>query len=474
MRTTLALLFATFALSGCAAAALELGLEEAGIGAVAEEGAAGAAFAPSEVILSENLADTVESSVRSGTRQGELSNAFYRLTNGGQQAGRFTISSDGGISAAGERLATLDANGRVLVQGQEVGFVSGEHPWLYEYLRDGTTRPIGVLEGFTAQNGVQVASQADGAFVRVLRPGAAVDVVGIADGRYLLRLTDGEDVWVDAHALQALSLLAIPQFLAGCPNDDRQGAVMRKSGELVRFAHCEKRDGAYVLSGADGQTIIDQYDVNAILVGDQVPGVPGDDAGQTIVSDAQATASLLGTAPGQPTVDALGQSPDLPALEQVRYGQRSEQAIDALRENLAATGMSVWSQAPRQTPWLSQRPPEQFARADDGRQSGTSPADRPYEARQDPWRGRAPDQTAPSARNDDAMRRTDAAGPRPFSEPPRDRSFRGAEQQPYYAPREGPQRQQTLQRPPQFMQRQPQMQYRSAPPMVGRGGPGRR
>jgi hypothetical protein len=305
-------------------------LADAGIGeAAAGEAAAGAgaseaAFASADVGVSEDLVVEVEDGLHSGTRQGALSNLFEKWTDGGRRIGRFSIDRSGIISAGGQNMAFLDQSGRIMAQGSQIGFIDADTVRVQEVLNDGTHRPIGILEGFVRSNGVEITSQADGTLVRVLRPNVAVDVIGFRQGQYLIRLAGGETFAIAPEAVAAIALLGLHQFVvAGCPDNDREGAVVRTSGEMVRFKRCEKRDGAYVLATDDGDAIVDAYDVKGVLSGDGIPGVRGDDARQKLIDDAQATASAVGTQPGEPAVQILGHGPAVPALEQVRYGMRA-------------------------------------------------------------------------------------------------------------------------------------------------------
>ncbi len=150
-----------------------------------------------------------------------------------------------------------------------------------------------------------------------------VDVIGFRQGQYLIRLAGGEIFAIPPEAVAAIALLGLHQLVAGCPQNDREGAVVRNSGEMVRFRHCEQRDGVYVLVTDDGDAMIDAYDVKGVLSGDGIPGVQGDDARRKLIEDAQATASAVGAQPGQPAVEILSRGPAVPALEQVRYGVRA-------------------------------------------------------------------------------------------------------------------------------------------------------
>ncbi len=177
LSTILVLAAASMMLSGCAL--LDLGaLAEAGVGeAAAGEAAAGAgasageaAFASAEVGVSEDVVVDVEDGLRSGTRQGALSNLFDKWTEGGRRVGRFSIDRSGIISAGGQNMAYLNSSGNIMAQGSRIGFIDGDTVRVQEVLKDGTHQPVGILEGFVRSNGVEITSQVDGTLVRVLRP----------------------------------------------------------------------------------------------------------------------------------------------------------------------------------------------------------------------------------------------------------------------------------------------------------------
>jgi hypothetical protein len=423
MRTIALVIVATFALSGCAALVEVAALDEAGVGATAAEGAGGT-FAATNVALSDSLSEDVTGGLNSGTREGALSNAFSDLTDGGQRPAQLNLSSQGTISARGQPVASLDSAGNITASGKKIGFVNAEDTRLYEYLSDGSEKPVAVLRGFVRQNGVELISQTDGTVVRIMRSDVVLDVIGIRDGQYLVRLADGEEGLVASGAVDTLALLGLTQLIAGCPDDNHEGAVVRRSGEVVRFKDCKKQDGAFVLSADGADTIIDSYDVVTVLTGGGIPGVQGDGADQRLVTYAQSAAVAAGMNPGEQAMNFLATTPYIPALEQARYQPGQTNPFVERRQMTDAPQFEARAERPQD------RPDEPFQRQDRRQDMGSQA----FQARQDFARPVPPGPVAgrpafftqqprmPMQRPGGYMVRQQYAGGRGYSEGPR-RSF---------------------------------------------------
>ncbi|HEY5070404.1 MAG TPA: hypothetical protein VII63_00090 [Caulobacteraceae bacterium] len=317
MRTILLIVLASIGLGGCAllfeAGALEGA--EVGVAAGAETGAAEGLFASADITTSPDLSEGVAEDVASPTRRGELSNALYKMTDGGTRPAQWHVNRGGAISAAGQPMARIYSDGEVVGAGRKLGYFSAQDSLLYEYTSDGGTRKVAALKGFVTENGVKLVTREGGTLMRILRRDVAMDIIGMGDGQYLVRLADGTQAWLPSAAVATLALLAVPQLLFGCPTQDHEGAVVRKSGEIVRFKTCEERGNAYIVSDGESTTIIDAYDVETILTGDGIPGIQGDDASQAMVRNAQVAARAVGAAPGEEAMNVLHQTPFSPVLE---------------------------------------------------------------------------------------------------------------------------------------------------------------
>ena len=323
------ILAASSALGGCALFLEGAAIGEAGLG-IAEAGAAegaGAVASAAEIGISADLAEEAVMRVGSGTRAGALSNSFAKITEDGQVTGRLTLAQDGTLRASNQIMARIDSTGDILALQRKIGFIEARDGLVYDLMQDGSHSPIGQLEGFVRENGVQVTSQFNNTLIRILRQDVAIDVIGVRPGFYLLRLPSGEVGLVPSAAVGLLSLLGLKQVLASCPDGDREGALVRQSGEVVRFSSCREADGAFVLNGASGDAIIDANDVKAFLVGDGVPGVKGDEANARIQSYANAAAAAVGAAPGDQAMTVLATSAPVPQLENALYAAPFESGV---------------------------------------------------------------------------------------------------------------------------------------------------
>jgi hypothetical protein len=318
MRIILLLIMASFGLSGCALLVEAGALEAAGVGEGAAGGAA-ASVAATDFELSSSLAEDITGRVDSGTREGSLANAFAELTNNGQRTARLGLSQNGTITASGQPIASLDADGNIFAADRKIGFVNAADTRLYQISSNGSTSPIAVIRGFVPENGVQLISQVDGTLIRILRSDVVVDVIAIRNGQYLVRLASGDIGLIPSSAVRNLALLGLVQLIAACPEDGREGAVVRHDGEVIRFKRCERKDNAYVLSTDAGDTIVDAHDVETVLTGSGIPGVQGDGSDQRLVSYAQQSAATAGVQPGEQAMNYLADVAFVPALEQAHY-----------------------------------------------------------------------------------------------------------------------------------------------------------
>jgi hypothetical protein len=275
MRTILVILTATCLLAGCEVLGFEgAAVEGAGLaGAAGEvglaEGAGGMAIAGAGADGAASLAISGEFEGLAAER-GVLSNWLADFA----RSGRYAELEPGGILRAnGSPLGHIEAEDGVIWSrtGNRVGYLSKVDGAIYEYTPGGS-RALGVLDGFTAENGVELTPNVDGTTaVEILRPRVMVRVLEIENGRYLIQLPNGTTGWIGAGTL-SLMILALDQQQQDCP-DNAPGALLRTSGEEIPFARCQHVDGAYILDTDKGVIVVDAADVSTIMIGDRVPGV---------------------------------------------------------------------------------------------------------------------------------------------------------------------------------------------------------
>jgi hypothetical protein len=418
------LLTASVGLGGCAllfeGAALEgagIGMEAAGVaeasGVVAGGEMAGASLAAADLELSYDLVESAELRVAEGAQRGALTDSFSKLTDSGRVRGSMKLDGRGQIYASNRPLAAINrSTGEIFAGGRRIGYLNSGDSLMYEYLRDGSTQAVARLEGFVAENGVELRPEPGGATsVRILRSDLAVDVIGVRDNFYVVRLPNGETGLLPVAALSGVSIIALSQFERHCaqrddaagpwlgvqsqdlspetaevlsvpgsqgaylasvtsggpadragvnPGDvvlrvngetvagaadlsrmtqsgssgdpeelsvwrdgreiaihaalarrEQPGALIRSSGELIRYRSCEEGDGAAILHNPDGDTIVDAYDDSGTLRGDGIPGVVSEEAHQRVAA--------IAATHGYAFANRIGGSPDVNARQVAWY-----------------------------------------------------------------------------------------------------------------------------------------------------------
>jgi hypothetical protein len=274
-------LIACAALGGCELLFDAVPMESAGIGALESEGAMGAeALPPGDAgasggiglaAISDDIAEVADGIPLTPRMEGELSDILRRWTNDGAEIGRVLIERDGVLRANGYAVARLESEGTLYASnGLELGRFNAADGRLYEFLRDGSKRPIAELRGFTAENGVDLYLDPFGqTVVRILKPSSLIEVVGVENGRYLVRLVNGRLGWVPGEAVVWLALLGLHQTAHHCPQIG-DGIVAETSGERIYFTRCKEQDGQFILSTPDGSLDVPQARVAFVLSGDGV------------------------------------------------------------------------------------------------------------------------------------------------------------------------------------------------------------
>ena len=245
LRSILAIIAATFLLSGCALVGLEAAVVEGEMAALDSVGSEAAAA---------RLA-TMEGAAAPGS----LSEAIARLTANGEQTAVLTVNDTGVISAGNRVLANVTEDGGLYVRGatQRVGYL--QNGQLYEISNSGS-RVIGELHGFVPSRGVILD---ESGAIRILKPNVFVDVLQIENGRYLVRLASGETEWIDPGFV--VLLLASANQANQCPAGS--GVLVTTSGRPTVFDDCTERSDVFVLNTPDGEVFVDAADTKSIYQG---------------------------------------------------------------------------------------------------------------------------------------------------------------------------------------------------------------
>jgi hypothetical protein len=471
-------------LGGCElfleAGALEgagVGMEAAEAGGLAAAGEAGvAATEVADLGVSYDLVEDAQLRASEGAQRGQLTEAFSRLTDQGRGRGTMRLNGRGQLFAAEKPVATINrATGRIYAGNRLIGYLDGDSAGdglIHEYLRDGGTQPVARMEGFIAENGAEFRPNPDGSTgLRVLRSDVSLDVIGIRDNFYLVRLPGGEMGLVPIGAFSSVALLALAQKDRRCLDDksravgwlgvqtnevtdnqarafglasgngafvngvvsgspasraglapgdvistlngeaihgaqrfhdslvllhpgdeielvvlrqtgavtvqvslgerERPGAVILKSGELVRFERCEVENGATILHASDGDTIVDAAYADSTLTGDGVPGVTDEQAHVEVASIAARSGYVFANRPGATPGEGV------PEFAGVDYRQVAGQygRIDFSRvpggrldwmnsgsQGFSASDRSYSPPARQSREYYALRPPPRFAR----------------------------------------------------------------------------------------------------------------
>lgn len=227
-----------------------------------------------EAVISDDLTTVADGAKLTPEMEGELSGILRRWTADGTQIGRVAIGDTGYLHANGYVVARVAPDGALYApNGLKLGRFSGLDGRLYEYLENGSQRPIGALEAFTANDGVHVYANVFGdTVVRILKPGSVVEVIGIENGRYLVRLVNGSTGWIPKNGIVALTLIGLGQTRHHCP--DRDGVAVLRSGESIHFKRCKERDDAFLLSSNSEVIRVQRADLAYFLEGDGVTDDP--------------------------------------------------------------------------------------------------------------------------------------------------------------------------------------------------------
>jgi hypothetical protein len=183
---------------------------------------------------------------------GALRIGLQRLTANGTRTAVLGVDASGVIRAGLEPIAEF--RGRSLFyDNQRVGELEGNV--LFD-VRDGARSAVAELDGVLPG--------------RILAPryrgllGASevfVEVTQVSDGFYTIRLS-GQEFRVPA-AFVSLALLGTQ--LGTC--SDERGAVVRRSGAIVRYERCREDRDVYYLQTADGEMALDKDQVRKFIPG---------------------------------------------------------------------------------------------------------------------------------------------------------------------------------------------------------------
>lgn len=284
MRTGIVLAVAAcFALGGCELLLDAAPMEEAEIGAgvgdamVAADAVGSAAIdsdAVGSALISDELTDVADGVRLTPQMEGQLTQALRAWTGDGTRIGRFAIEGDGAIRGNGYALARIDRTGSIYASnGLRLGYFNAVDGKLYEYV-SGSARAIGNLRGFTADSGVHLFADPFGnSSLQVLAPHSVVDVVGLRDGRFLVRLVGGRLGWVDPSNLTAMALLAASQTVHSCPREG-DGVAVRSNGQRVAFESCARSGREFQFVTEAGRQDIPVTQIAYLMWGDGITGKP--------------------------------------------------------------------------------------------------------------------------------------------------------------------------------------------------------
>ena len=256
-------------LSGCAFALGEAAFAEAGVG-IASRGLAIATVeewgVAGRIAISEDIAAAARGVRFSPSVRGPLSESLARWSANGTRTGELTIARNGVISGSGYEIAQIAPDsGIVYSPSMRLGFVSKDGT-LFEYLRSGGTRPIGLLRGFAPGRPIVVRST-DGtaAVVAKIPANGIVRVSRVYRAGYLVRLESGVSGWVASDDLTNLALLGLAQASQTCGQG--AGAVVTNDNQMIEFDHCRRGPQDVELDYGAGTTKVPGSLVAVILHG---------------------------------------------------------------------------------------------------------------------------------------------------------------------------------------------------------------